>query len=160
MQLHDQPICSPVLEQAINCHLLTVAPDTPLSEVIVSLKSGDWGNCALVMDGAQLVGLFTEDDIIQLNRAEMSLEKIKVADVMRGQVITINLSNLQNVFTLSSLLQQHQIHHLPVIGEGDEILGIVTPESICQALEKEISNINSAFSSWKFPKGKKWNSVT
>ncbi|MBD1932099.1 MULTISPECIES: PAS domain S-box protein [Cyanophyceae] len=160
MQLHNQPNCSLVSEQAIDRHLLTVARDNPLPEVIASLQSGDSSRCALVMEESRLVGLFSEHNIISLNLAQRHLEKVKVAEVMTTPVITLNISNLPDIFILSSLLQQHQIHHLPVVGDRDQILGVITPQSICRVLEKEISNLNSAFANLESAKGENLSSVT
>src|SRR5882672_265652 len=42
---------------------ISVAPDTPALEVARLMKNANSG-CALVVDGAQLVGIFTEHDVL------------------------------------------------------------------------------------------------
>src|SRR5688500_165920 len=43
---------------------ITVAPDTPLADVVKRMKSLDAG-CALVLESSQLLGIFTERDVLR-----------------------------------------------------------------------------------------------
>ena len=91
--------------------------------------------CVLVMQESQLVGVFTDRDIVKLAAAGTSLEGVKIADVLPRQVITLSQSQAQDVFTVLSLFRQHRIRHLPIVDDRNQLVGIVTHESIRKALQ-------------------------
>lgn len=91
-------------------------------------------SCVLVTQGEWLVGVFTAHDLTRLIASGVNLEATKIADVMRRPVTTVTQSQAGNLFTVISLLSQHQIRHLPVIDSAGRLVGLITPESIGQAL--------------------------
>ncbi|WP_017720849.1 PAS domain S-box protein [Kamptonema formosum] len=157
MQPHDFPLSPPSLELATDRHPLTVAPETPVTEVLALLsqrrgyicplrdrtlpppdgKAGppSSASCVLVVGGRQPVGIFTQRDIVKLAAKGGNLEGIAVADVMASPVIALRQAPDQNIFAALSLLRQHRIRHLPVVGDGGALVGLVTSETICASLE-------------------------
>ena len=93
------------------------------------------GCCVLVMEGTQLVGVFTERDIVRLTAAGTSLINVKIGDVVTKTAITLRKSEAQDVFTALSLFRQHRIRHLPIMDDNDQIVGVVTNNSIRKALQ-------------------------
>ena len=144
------------LEQIIEPNPLIVAPETSLNDVI-GLMSQAWGqscrlaepegtakdglptpvhaSCALVMSESNLLGIFTERDIVRLIAADRTLADLAIADVMTQHLITLKSVDFQNVFATLSLLRRHRIRHLPVLDERHQLLGIVTPSSVRQVLQ-------------------------
>lgn len=162
------------LEPAIDNNFLTVAPMTPLREVLVLMSqfrscllpssnldqssekadlsaqkitccSAQWetlealadtaAGCVLVMDKSQLVGVFTERDIVKLTAAGFPLANFKIGDCMRQPPITLTKSQTDDIFTVLEIFRQHQIRHLPIVNEQGQPVGIVTHESIRRALQ-------------------------
>ncbi|MDJ0717419.1 MAG: PAS domain S-box protein [Prochloraceae cyanobacterium] len=139
------------LDKAIDRHPLIVAPETPLVEVInlmgqslrdscrLEEKNAISGaivsnGCALVAVDSQLVGIFTERDLVGLVAAGNSLKGIKVAEVMTKQVITLKVNPTQDLFVALNLLRQHNIRHLPIVEEKERVIGLVTSQRIRQVL--------------------------
>ncbi len=59
-----------------------VALDTPVSQVIKQMKQKKVG-CALIIEGKNLAGIFTERDILyKIAKPEIDLEEIEIAHVM------------------------------------------------------------------------------
>ena len=161
MHLNGLPIYSSALEQAIDRHPLTVAPDTYLIDVLAlmsqvrsSCELPSWyqfcqldnvpdpsaigearASCVLVIEGLEILGVFTERDIVRLTASGISLNSVKIAEVMTRSVITLKQSDSQDIFTALSILRQHRIRHLPIVDDLGLLMGIVTPESIRQALQ-------------------------
>ncbi|MFE1747890.1 CBS domain-containing protein [Coleofasciculus sp. H7-2] len=187
MQPNALPLPCLSLDPAIDRQPLTVAPDTPLLDVLAlmsqlrsscelsrwtqtdtsaasedgSRRAGEgmnaalphpascWlsqeetdfdtadaaGHCVLVMEGAQLVGVFTERDIVRLTAARASLINVKIVDVVTQPAITLRQSEAHDVFTALSLFRQHRIRHLPIIDDKARVVGIVTHDSIRKALQ-------------------------
>ena len=173
MQPNDPPLQSLALAPAIDPHFLTVAPDTPLVDVLALMSrfrscmlpsgdlgknvdvgqvqdkiycvSQDWeavfdvtdtaGGCVLVMEASQLLGVFTERDIVRLTAAGISLGSVKISDVVTQPPITLRHSQNYDVFTALGLFRQYRIRHLPIVDDLGQPIGIVTHDSIRRALQ-------------------------
>ncbi|MEW5859701.1 MAG: CBS domain-containing protein [Cyanobacteriota bacterium] len=142
------------LESVIDRRPLTVSPDTPLMDAIAMMGKAK-SSCVLpslkippeavlmsearasgvfVVEGLQLIGVFTHADAIRVIASGINLAKVKIASVMTQPSIALTESDTENVFTALSILRQHQIRHLPVIDAQRQVVGVVTLESIRQAL--------------------------
>jgi len=87
-------------------------------------------NCVLIMENSQLVGIFTQGDLIKLTAEEKNLENISIREVMTTDIVTLKIAEFQDTFTALNLLKQHRICHLPILGEQGEVIGLVTPASL------------------------------
>ncbi|HBB32963.1 MAG TPA: signal transduction histidine kinase regulating C4-dicarboxylate transporter [Cyanobacteria bacterium UBA8803] len=162
------------LDPAIDSHFLTVAPGTPLVDVLALMSrfrscrlpssglgresdrvqvgidkiscisqeeeevidiSNTAGGCVLVMDGLQLVGVFTERDIVRLAAEGIPLSSVKIADILRQPIITLQQSPNHDIFTALGLFRQHRIRHLPIVDDRGQPIGIVTHDSIRRSLQ-------------------------
>lgn len=141
------------LEQAIERNPVIVTPDTPLLEVI-KLMSRGWvencqldnnddnsawddsliaepnSSCALVMQDSQLLGIFTQRDVVGLIATRRKLLGITIAEVMSQEVITLQVNNAEDIFAARNLMRQHGIGHLPIISDNNQLYGIVSSESM------------------------------
>lgn len=90
---------------------------------------------------ASVVGIITERDIVQLMATEIldpvikNLNKVRVAEIMSPISVSLTESDDQDIFTALSLFRQHQISHLPVLDIRGQLVGVITPERICQVLQ-------------------------
>lgn len=128
---------------------LMIAPDTGVSEAI-ALMSQQRVSCALVVDNHQLVGIVTERDVVRITAEAMELNTVQVAAIMTRDPVQIVISPDLDIFSVLSTLRQHHIRHLPAIDESGNILGVITPNSICQVLQptdllkfKQVSQVMS-----------------
>lgn len=174
MRPNGLPLQSLALDPAIDDHFLTVAPDTPLVDVLALMsrfrscllpdsdlaretdevhidinkiycvgQEGETvfdladaaGGCVLVIDELQLVGVFTERDIVRLTAAGISLANVKIADVMTQPPVILRQSSSHDIFTALGLFRQHRIRHLPIVDEQGQPVGIVTHDSIRKSLQ-------------------------
>ena len=157
MIINTQVLTPLELKSAIVRDPLIVKPDTTVMEAIAQMSGvrsmGDSTknvhgqreelhleagfSCVLVVEDRQLLGIFTERDIIRLSAKQRSLEQITMAEVMISPVISLQESALTNLFLAISLLQQHDICHLPILDDQNQMVGIVTQESLLQALDPQ-----------------------
>jgi CBS domain-containing protein len=77
-----------------------------------------------VMDGGQVVGIFSERDVIHAlsSQGAEALDR-KVGDVMTSPAITVSPS--EAVIGALSLMTRRRIRHLPVV-EGGRVIGVVS----------------------------------
>ena len=175
MLKNDSSKYLPTLDRVIDRSPLTVAPDTPLSEVITlmgqqrpscSLNAGipptdiyqqlteianpltssalrdARGICVFVVEksssqsaqNSQLQGIFTERDLVDLIASGKNLKNVTIAEVMRQPAATLTHNQDRDIFSALILLRQQRIHHLPILEDGGQLLGVITPESIRQAM--------------------------
>lgn len=145
----DDSLGTPPLAEAIDRHPLRVTPNTCLLDVVtlmyetaahhrikISLGESDgdslWGaraSCVLVMQDEDLLGIFTERDLVQLTAAGVNLRSTQICDVMHHPVLTISEQALHNIFAALFLFRRHRIRHL-VIANDQQMIGVISPDSI------------------------------
>ncbi|MBW4490893.1 MAG: GAF domain-containing protein [Trichocoleus desertorum ATA4-8-CV12] len=155
MQAQD-PLTFPLtLEAAIDRRPLTVPPDTSVVEAIAMMSKAQ-SSCVLpalelsrntvlmgearasailVVEGSQLLGVFSEREAIQAIASSRNLAEVKISEVMQQPAIALTQTEHQDVFTALTLLRQHQIQHLPVVDSQGQWVGLVTPASIRNVLQ-------------------------
>ena len=179
MLKNDSSQYLPTLDRVIDRSPLTVALDTPLTEVITlmgqrrsscslntdipptdiyqqlteianpltsrALRDAR-GICVFVVEKSaeksssesaqnfQLQGIFTERDLVDLIASGKNLKNVTIAEVMRQPAATLTKGEDQDIFSALILLRQQRIHHLPILDNGGQLLGVITPESIRQAM--------------------------
>ena len=149
---NSPPLYSSPLDRAIDRNPLTVAPETPIAEVLALMNpmrvccqlAGDKKNavsspikrsCVIVVKDSRPIGIFTERDIVKLAAAEACAIGLTIADVMTSSPITLKQSEAPDIFTAIFVLRQHSIRHLPVVDSQDRLLGLITREAIYEALQ-------------------------
>ncbi|MBW4635538.1 MAG: CBS domain-containing protein [Iphinoe sp. HA4291-MV1] len=151
MQLDDLLLSEPAIEAAIDYKPLTVTPTTLLVDVITlmnqkrihccSLPSVNspldaltvhptGSSCVLVTQGTELLGIFTERDIVQLTADGVDFGKMTIAEVMTQPVITLEQAAFKDVFAALFLFRRYRIRHLPIVGQKGELIGVVSHQSI------------------------------
>ncbi|NEP73571.1 MAG: response regulator [Okeania sp. SIO2G4] len=77
-----------------------------------------------------IIGIFTEQDLVQLASISASLSGFPIAQIMIRSIITAQLSEIPDIFALLAILEKHQITHLPIVNEAEELIGLVTTRSL------------------------------
>ncbi|WP_445626340.1 PAS domain S-box protein [Nostoc sp. DSM 114167] len=156
MQFNDRLINLPSLNHVINYSPLTINPDSFVIEAILLMsKQGcinyassnlnsslnlTFGNqpksgCVLVMDGGNLLSIFTERDVVRLIASRIDLSGVTMAEVMTQPVITLRQSDSQDIFIALSLLREHQTGYLPVLDDRGQLVGVINETSLLQAFD-------------------------
>jgi PAS domain S-box-containing protein len=144
------------LDRLIDRSPLMVAANTPVTDVLScmsqvgesgdnlsateslpgsTLPTRDTRDCVLVAEENRLAGIFTERDVLRLTASRVDLTNLLVAEVMTHSVVTLTLSESQNIFTALSLMSQHRICHLPIVDKKGQLLGLVGLTNLLQAVD-------------------------
>ena len=83
---------------------------------------------------SQLQGIFTERDLVDLIASGKNLKNVTIAEVMKQPAAILTKGEEQDIFSALILLGQQRIHHLPILDNSGKLLGVITPESIRQAM--------------------------
>lgn len=108
----------------------TVSPTATVAELVAKLSSYNVGAMP-VLDGARLVGIVSERDVVRrLHAGGASLLDGRVADIMTSDVTTCSPGDL--VADLARVMTAGRFRHLPVV-EGGELVGIVSIGDLVKA---------------------------
>jgi CBS domain-containing protein len=144
----DTSLGTPPLADAIDRQPLIVAADTGLVDVVQLMHQtaqshtnlsadalrGARSSCVLVMQDGELRGIFTERDLVQLTALEVSLSATKISEVMHYPVLTMSERSLHDIFAALFLFRRHRIRHLAIVDEQENLVGIVSLDSIRHVL--------------------------
>lgn len=138
--------------------VVTVHPETSISDAIGLLIQHDISALPVVDDEAKLVGVLSEADLI--HRAELGTEKHrpwwmeavtgaaalaeefakahgqKVGDIMTTEVVSVGEDT--PISDIATLLERHRIKRVPVVHDG-KVIGVVSRANLIQALASTIS---------------------
>lgn len=124
-----QPIDLTPLNRVINCSPLTVVADTLVIDAISLLHQAQT-DCVLVVKEGQLLGMFTEQDVVSLVASKRDFASLKMFEVMTKPVITLTQSSSQDAIAAFSLMRQHRLRHLPIVDQSDRLLGLISQDSV------------------------------
>ena len=122
-----------------SCVLITDKPSAANSITIVvpghpssaSLEHSQNSNSpdTKVQSLGQIIGIFTEQDLIQLASIGDPLNGFPIDKIMIRSIITAHLSEIPDIFALFALLEKHKINHLPIVDNSEELIGLVSGRS-------------------------------
>lgn len=126
------------LEQILDRSPLIVTPDMMAIDAIVQMNQRleESPRCILVVERSQLVGIFTERDVVELVASGVDLSQVTIAQVMaQPATILTPETPLQSAIALST---QQQIYHFPIVDTQGNLIGLVTRDRLYQALEQQL----------------------
>lgn len=104
--------------------LVSVGPDDSVFTALTLLAQHDIG-ALVVLERGRLVGIFSERDYARKVVLKGKASKdIPVREVMSEKVSCVTLSH--TVEECMALMTDKRIRHLPVVGAGDEVIGILS----------------------------------
>ena len=127
--------------------VLTVKPDQPVHEALESMAKVSAGT-SVVMDGGEVVGIFSERDIIRKVVLDgKDIDNVLVQDIMSSDLTTVTLES--SLDQCMKLMTDKRIRHLPVLRDK-QLCGIVSIGDVVKYLivEKDfkIKNLESYIS--------------
>lgn len=99
---------------------ITVTPETTVRELISLTQANNISGVPVVKDG-KVVGIVTGRD----TRFETNLEQ-PVSNIMTGQDRLVTVREGESKENIQALLQQHRIEKVLVVGENNELRGLIT----------------------------------
>ena len=116
---------------------LVVSTKATMMDAIAQMSSrhhdqfqGAQSSCVMVLEDELLVGILTQQDVVRLSAQQQPLDYLIVGQVMSQPVVVLRQTEFTSVESALHLLQQHQIHHLPILDEQGRLVGVVTYESL------------------------------
>jgi CBS domain-containing protein len=101
----------------------TVAPDDTVFDAARAMIERNVG-AAIVLDGAKLIGVVTERDVMQkIVAADRDPKVTSVRDVMSSPAVSVGLNT--SVTRAAALMRENHIRHLVVLDERESVVGML-----------------------------------
>ena len=130
------------LKSILSPDVISVTPETPLSEAL-SILSEKKISCLLVEENNKPLGILTERDVVKIAAGSRNVAKMKLAEVMRSPVIT--LQSGIDILEGYAVMRKGKIRHLVVVDEQGAIEGVVTLTDIIKELGAKLTDNRSVF---------------
>ncbi len=120
---------------------ITVAPNTPVRDVLQMLVEKRIG-CVLVVDeGKKIVGIFSERDaLMKLNEEAAELGDRPVSEYMTQSVETLDLA--AKIAFAVQRMDLGSYRHIPIIDEDHQPIGIISARDILRYLTERMTASN------------------
>ena len=105
------------------------------------------GSKAPYAAGQTVLGIFTTRDVVQLNSIGAALSGFAIEQIMIRTVTVARESEIPDFFALANLLDKNQIGHLPVVSDAEELVGLISSQSLVQMLQEIGESTQKAISS-------------
>ena len=112
----------------------TARQDATLRDVAAMMRDGDMG-AVPVVDGAKLIGIVTDRDIVVRAVADGKDANTKVSDAMTTELFTVSPDDF--VFEAVRLMGEKQVRRVPVVSADGTLAGIIAMADVALETEDE-----------------------
>ncbi len=133
MRFNNQLIDLPNLYHVIDRSPLTISPDSYVVDAVASMN--EERSYILVVDKNNVLGIFTEKDVVKLAASGVEFSGVKISEVMTKQPVLLKQSEANDILAALLLFHQHHINHLPIVDHQEQLLGIVTETNLLKAFD-------------------------
>ena len=116
------------VEQLMSTELLTITPDATAVHAAELLLEKGVGSLIVFHQEGDLAGVVTSTDLIETISADRAPTESTVSDHMTPDVITIGVAD--SVHDAAVKMIRKDVQHLPVVGDEDAIVGMLSATDI------------------------------
>lgn len=120
--------------QIVSRHVVTVAPETALTEAI-ALMARARISCLVVAEKKRPVGIFTERDLVRAVARRAQLGNLTVSALMTSPVVTIHKE--VSLYEAYGIMLSNKIRHHVVVDSTDKIMGVMSQSDLINVLGLE-----------------------
>jgi len=118
------------VREVMSTDMVIVAPDATVAEAATIMGTRKVGS-ALVIDGASLLGIFTERDVLRAVASDFDAEHHSVSEFMTRDPHTATAE--EDTHEALSAMLAFGFRHLPVMDHGD-VVGVVSMRDLTREL--------------------------
>jgi CBS domain-containing protein len=122
------------ISDVMSLRVVSVQPEESVQVAIARMLEENVGSVA-VCQGTELVGIFTERDVLHLAGHGGALGELRVGDVMTRSPVTVSPDD--DALAAARLMGERRIRHLPVVQDGN-VLGILGIRDVLRTLVERL----------------------
>jgi len=120
--------------------VIKIGPEATVSAAVARLVEHNIGSLPIVDESGQLVGIFTERDVLRgVDRDCEAFLRSRVADEMTPRPYTCDLDD--NVHEVMGKMSLQQVGQLPVVS-GGQVVGVVSVGDVVKLLYEKVEAEN------------------
>jgi CBS domain-containing protein len=123
--------------------VLTIEPTVTLGEAARAMRRRDVG-AAVVYEGGELIGIFTERDLLRAIAESRHPDEHHVREYMTPDPITLPPDHAPS--EAAQIMTERKFRHIPVVEDG-ELIGIVSIRDLVTATAMHIPSAEAHFGS-------------
>ncbi|KAB1198689.1 MULTISPECIES: cyclic nucleotide-binding/CBS domain-containing protein [Haloferax] len=114
----------PPVERLMTTGILTVSADSTVQDAASTMLVEGVGSLVVVDERDEPVGMFTNTDLAEFVSEGDRNADARVSQYMSNAVFTIGVGS--SLREAAAKMIRHDVHHLPVVGDGDRIVGMLS----------------------------------
>jgi CBS domain-containing protein len=122
------------ISSVMRVKLVTASPDETAADAIRRMVEAGVGSVA-VCDDNELVGIFTERDVLRLAASAADFERVPLSTAMTRNPLTIGVDD--GILEAAQLMGDRQLRHLPVVQDGN-LVGMVSIRDVLGFLAERL----------------------
>ncbi|WP_255169642.1 CBS domain-containing protein [Natrononativus amylolyticus] len=131
----------PVIDIA-RTRVVTVAPESPLSEVVETMRAESVGSAVVAEDGEPL-GIVTDRDLAMvLLTDDPAPESQAVAELLADDLVTVTADT--GIYEVVEELSRTGSQRIPVVDDDGSLVGIVSLSDVVVLLGMELQHVGNA----------------
>lgn len=120
--------------EVMSVRLVSVGPSDPVSLAVARMNEENVGSVT-VCDGPELVGIFTERDLVRLAGEGSRFAEVRISEVMTRRPVTVSPDD--DIVSAARLMGERRIRHLPVVQDGF-LLGVIGIRDVMGSLVERV----------------------
>lgn len=112
--------------------VVTVTPDTSVERAAEILLENSIGSLVVTDDDGHLEGILTSTDFVRIVKNRAPKDNSAVAEFMTDEVVTVTAQD--DIQDAADRIITYKIHHLPVVDEGEQVIGILSTRDLAAYL--------------------------
>src|SRR4030095_16555045 len=119
----------------------TVKPDDPLKDALWKMEHGHFRHLPVIDDDGKLIGMLTDRDVRLIrpslafvNKEDAAVQLWSIVVQQRGVCDTVKVTPETTLKEAAELMLRWQVGGLPVVGEKDKLIGIITYTDLLREL--------------------------
>lgn len=108
--------------------VVTVSPDTTVEDAAEMLLDQRIGSLVVTDEAGHLEGILTCTDFVRIVKNRDPKDDSTVAEHMSDEVVTVTAQD--HIQDASDRIVTYKIHHLPVVDDDDQVIGILSTRDL------------------------------
>ena len=126
----------------------TIPPGRTVASAVERMEQANVGALVVSRDGSRIEGILSERDVVRsLAQRGASTTRLAVSELMTDKVTTCTPDD--SIKHLMALMTSQRIRHIPVVGHGGELVGLVSIGDVVknrlEELELEAAVLRDAY---------------